>query len=460
MSTDDFDFSIQRKPNVIWFLTDQMRAQAMDFMGDVNVHTPNLENLARNGINFTGAIAGAPWCCPFRASLLTSVYPHQNGVTRTPSALDPSVPVITAPFRDAGYHTAWIGKWHLDGGNFVSHYIPPQRRGGFDYFMGYENNNNQNECYVYGTDSETLVRLNGYETDSLTDMFIGHIKKHVAGQQDYQPFFGVLSVQPPHSPYVPPNVNDGSRRYNYSPNEIQLRPNVPPGKWAGEAKRDLAGYYGMIENIDNNLGRLRDALKEMRIDRETYIIFLSDHGDCIGSHAQWEKSTPYEEAVRIPFIVGCVGSGVHMRQGETDAILNHVDIAPTTLGLCGIDIPDWMKGYDYSPLCLNRDRNEYHQNENPAPESVYMQQIPRKYHRHSVNKAWRGVVTRDGWKYVCFPDHDWLLFNLNDDPYEMANLCHDTVFQKQKEKYHSMLEQWIKKTEDNFSLPDISIDRK
>ena len=169
-------------------------------------------------------------------------------------------------------------------------------------------------------------------------------------------------------------------------------------------------------------------------------------------------------SVRIPFIIGCAGdgdsnSGPIVKRAVTDAVLNHVDIAPTTLGLCGIRAPDWMSGYDYSHLCLNAGSAEYRLNSEPLPESAYMQQIPRKYHRHSVNKAWRGIVTRDGWKYVCFPNHDWLMFNLIDDPYEMANLCHDTVYQKQKEKLHSLLKHWIEKTQDSFSLPDISLEK-
>ncbi|MGI5899270.1 MAG: sulfatase [Christensenellales bacterium] len=452
-------FSVHRRPNVIWFVTDQMRAQAMGFMGDENLRTPNLDNLARDGHAFTRAVSGAPWCCPFRGSLLTGLYPHQNGVTQTPSALNPSIPTITKPFKEAGYHTAWVGKWHLDGSNSVSHYIPPGRRGGFDYFMGYENNNNQNESYVFGSDSEEPLRVNGYETDGLTEMFISHLENHVGSKQDYQPFFAALSVQPPHSPYVPPTDESGQGLYYHNPQKICLRPNVPPGKWAAEARQDLAGYYGMIENIDTNLGRLRMALKRMGIDRETYIVFFSDHGDCLGSHAQWEKSTPWEEAVRIPFIISCVGGNYNMKTGESDAPVNHVDIAPTTLGLCGIPAPEWMTGYDYSPLCIKQDRAEAHENSHPMPESAYLQQIPRKYHRHSVNKAWRAVVTRDGWKYACFPESDWLLFNLNDDPYEMANLCHDTVFQPQKERLHALLARHIEKTGDSFPLPDISLGR-
>ncbi len=450
-------FANDKKPNVIWVLTDQMRAQAMAFMGDANVKTPNLDNMAREGVAFTSAVSGAPWCCPFRGSLLTGLYPHQNGVVQTPAALDSSIPTIATPFKQAGYHTAYVGKWHLDGSNSVAHYIPKERRGNFDYFMGNEACNNQNECYVFGTDSEEPVRLDGYETDSLTDLFINHITKHVTSEDDYKPFFGVLSVQPPHNPYVSPTDLDGTAKYYHNPADIKLRPNVPPGKHSEEAKINLAGYYGMIENIDTNLGRLRNALKKLNIDRETYIIFMSDHGDCLNSHGQWHKSSPWEESIRIPFIVSRVGEGYHMKHGKTNALINHVDIAPTTLGLCGIEIPENMVGYDYSSLCIKEGTKEYKNNDKEMPKSAYLQQIARKYQDHTINKEWRGVVTSDNWKYVCLNNFDYLLFDLNEDPYEMANLCYDILHQEKKEELHNILKNYIESTNDNFKLPDISV---
>lgn len=452
-----------RKPNVIWVFGDQHRAQALGYRGDVNVNTPNIDNLARNGMRFDCAVAGAPWCCPFRASLLTSLYPNQAGVPKTPSALDPSIPTITQPFKEAGYHTAYVGKWHLDGSNSHTHYIPPERRGGFDYWMGYENNNNQHETFVYGSDGEEPVRLPGYETDSLTDLLTRHIENHLDATRkgdDYQPFFASLSVQPPHDPYVPPTDTWGGKDYYKHPSSIELRPNVPRVDWVEKrAREDLAGYYGMIENIDDNIGRLRETLKRLGIDRETYIVFFSDHGDCLGSHAQWAKSSPWEEAVKIPFIVGMVGGGYNMRTGSTDAVLNHVDIAPTTLGLCGIPVPEWMKGHDYSRHCIKPNRAEHVGGPEPdrEPDSAYLQQIPRKLHAHSVNREWRAVLMRDGWKYACMPGREWLLFDTKDDPFEMANLAHDTVFQKQKERCHQRLQQWIEETGDEFALPDIAL---
>lgn len=444
-----------KKPNVIWVIADQMRAQAMGFMGDENVCTPNLDMMACEGVAFENAVSGTPWCCPFRGSLLTGLYPHKNGVVSTPMALDPEIPTITAPFKNAGYHTAWVGKWHLDGSNDITHYIPPQRRGGFDYFMGYENNNNQNENYVFGNDSEDFMRLPGYETDALNDIFINHIKNHVADNDDYQPFFAVLSVQPPHSPYIPPYDVTGERKYYKNPANIKLRHNVPPGVCSDEARKTLAGYYAMIENLDTNIGKLRHSLQQMNIDRETYIIFMSDHGDCHYSHGQLAKSSPWQESIRIPFVVSRVGANVHMKSNNTDAILNHIDIAPTTLGLCGIEVPKQMQGYDYSEVCLKENDKCFHSSETEPPTSAFLQQIVRKNHKHTINKQWRAVVTKDGWKYVCLPNFDALMFNLNDDPYEMANLCYDCIYQEKKEELHELLAKYIKDTDDDFELPDI-----
>lgn len=453
--------SSPRRPNIIWVFGDQHRAQALGHRGDANVRTPNLDNLARHGQRFDAAVAGAPWCCPFRGALLTGQYPHQCGVTQTPGALDPARPTITQPLREAGYHTAYIGKWHLSGSN-LRRLVPSTHRGGFDFWLGYENANNQHETYVHGTGQETPRRLPGYETDSLTDLLLGHLDDHlgttgpdaVAGE-DYQPFFAVLSVQPPHSPYAPPTALGGAGAAR-NPASVQLRPNVPPVPWIREkAALDLDGYYGMVENLDQNLGRLREHLKRRRVDQDTWIIFFSDHGDMLGSHGQWEKSSPWEESIRIPFIVARLGGHDRVRVGINDAPLNHVDIAPTTLGLCGLTAPDWMVGHDYAGRCLKANDPWFRDAPDSAcePASAYLQQIPRKYHPHSVNVAWRGVVTRDGWKLVCQPGHFWLLHRLTDDPYELANYAHDEAFAADRDRCLALLQEWIDRTGDDFELP-------
>jgi arylsulfatase A-like enzyme len=441
------------RPNVLWVLCDQLRAQALGYRGDPNVCTPNIDNLARNGMRFDAAVSGAPWCVPFRASLLTSKYPHQHGCDRTPSALNPDLPTIADPFREAGYHTAYVGKWHLHGSN-DDVFIPEGARGHFDYWVGYENRNAQYDTWVHGSDRPEPVRLPGYETDALTDIMLEHLAGHVeagggSGQAD--PFFGVLSVQPPHNPYVAPAEFHRGRK----PTDIQFRPNVPDVPWIREQFGvDLAGYYAMIENLDWNIGRIHQSLRDIGVDRETWVVFFSDHGDCLGSHGQQQKSSPWEESMRIPFIVSRIGGHAQMRVGRTDAVINHVDIGPTTLGLCGITPPDWMVGHDYADRC-RLDRSLATAPTEPA--SAYLQQVPAKQMAHSVNRPWRGVVTRDGWKYACMPGHDWLLFNLNDDPFEQANYAFDAAFTQQRQRLHNELQQWIDRTGDDFELPSADL---
>ena len=286
--------------------------------------------------------------------------------------------------------------------------------------MGNDAANNQHECYAFGTDSETPVRLSGYETDAWSDLLIEHLRAHVGGagrggppggeagdgsEDDFQPFFAVLSVQPPHGPnFTPTNPVYGAPRLH--PATLQLRRNVPDVPWIRERTRlGLAGYYAMVENLDYNIGRIRSALTEMGVDRDTYVIFFSDHGDMMGSHGQFGKSSPWEESIRIPFLVHRTGGAYNMRTGACDAPINHVDIAPTTLGLCSIPVPGVMVGFDYSAHCKRPDAPEYNGAPQPArePQSAYLQQIPPKLMRHTVNRPWRGVVTRDGWKYACTP---------------------------------------------------------
>lgn len=440
------------RPNVIWIFGDQHRAQALGVAGDPNVHTPHLDRLAAEGVTFTGAVAGSPLCCPARGSLLTSQYPHR-AVPGHERQLPPTQPTIAHAFNDAGYHTAYFGKWHLDGfhereGRGALHIVPPERRGGFATWVGYENNNSPWDSWVHGgVGAEAFhYRLPGYETDALTDLFIDYLyERGEAGRQGIpQPFFAILSVQPPHNPYVAPAPEVA--RHNAG--TIAFRPNVPAVDWVRErAARELAGYYAMIENLDANVGRIRSALDSTGLALDTHIVFFSDHGDLHGSHGQFLKTAPWEESIRVPCILGGRMNAYGDRQGRHAVPINHVDFAPTTLGLCGIAPPDWMAGTDYSGY---RIRGRALPQE---PESAFLQLIIPTGHADSVDRAWRGVVTRDGWKYIVLEEQPWLLFNLNDDPYEQVNLAHNTRFAAARRRLHDLLAAWIHDTGDTFPLP-------
>jgi arylsulfatase A-like enzyme len=443
------------RPNVIWLFSDQHRAQALGCAGDPNVFTPNIDAMAAQGVRFTSAVSGFPLCCPFRGSLLTGRYPHKC-VPGHEYPLPEGQPTVANTFNEAGYHTSYFGKWHLGGwhesqGRGAMFITPPERRGGFQTWAGYENNNSQYDSWVHGGAGKDAFhyRLPGYETDELTNLLIKDIKAQAAAQKagKGKPFFSVLSVQPPHNPYVAPP--DFMRRHN--PGTVQLRPNVPHvASVVDRARRDLAGYYAMIENLDWNIGRIREALAAASLQFDTHLVFFADHGDMHGSHGQYLKMTAYEESIRIPFVIA--GEQPHGDNGRGNGAfpipLNHVDIAPTTLGLCGIRKPEWMEGTDYSARRLGR---------KPAasePDSAFLQTVVPTMHGDSVDKPWRGLVTRDGWKYTCFDGVSWLMFNLNEDPYEQVNVAHNVKYRAERRKLAGRLKQWVADTGDKFAVPD------
>jgi arylsulfatase A-like enzyme len=440
--------------NAIWIFGDQQPAHALSCNGNPNLNTPYIDRLAAEGQNYIGAVSGAPLCCPFRGSLLTSRYPHEC-VPGHEYRMPPEMPTIAHVFREHRFHTAYFGKWHLDGfhereGRAAMHIVPPDRKGGFDEWIGYENNNSQWDCWVHGGQASEAFhyRLPGYETDSLTDLLIDYLRRRGslrrAGSE--QPFFAILSVQPPHNPYVAP----AEWMARHTPAQVELRSNVPPiARITSQARRDLAGAYAMIENLDWNVGRIRQVLAEEGLDLDTHLLFFSDHGDMHGSHGQFKKTSPWEESVRIPFVIGGLHPRYEARTGRPECLINHVDIAPTTLGLCGIEAPDWMRGHDYSGHRLAS------RPQTADPESAFVQSVIPTGHGDSVDRPWRAVVTADGWKYVALEGQPWMMFNLNEDPYELANLAHNTRYARERRRLHDALTQWIHETGDEFVLPDL-----
>jgi arylsulfatase A-like enzyme len=454
------------RPNVIWLIADQWRAQAVGVNGDPNAHTPVLDRLVRSGINFTQARSGFPLCCPFRGSMLTGRYPH-HCVPGHEYPLPAGQKTIANLFNDAGYHTGYFGKWHLDGfhesqGRAALHVVPVDRRGGFQAWIGYENNNSPWDTWVLGGEgvTGTPYRLPGYETDCLTDLLLKYVRerKTAQGTPGEKPFFAVLSVEPTHNPYIAP----AQYMSRYNAEEIKLRPNVPlhanlPTRnrsviehtsIAERARQELAGYYAQQECWDANVGRVIDELERNNMLDNTHILIFADHGDMHGSQGQFLKTNPYEESVRIPmFITGSEAFYDGHLTGSPETLFGAVDIAPTTLGLCSLPTPAWMEGHDYSGYRLAA------RPKTSEPDSMYLQNVIPTGHPDSVNQTYRGLVTREGWKYVCFENQSWLMFNLADDPYEQVNVAFNSAYKQERKMLIDRLNQWVHDTGDKFTLP-------
>jgi arylsulfatase A-like enzyme len=421
-----------------------MRGQATGVNGDPNVFTPNLDNMAICGTNFPNAVSGYPLCCPFRATMITGKYAHNHSVKLHEDRLDPSFKTVTDVFNAHDYETIYLGKWHMAGfkesdKRSALRTVPRDERGRFDTWLGYDNNNSQWDCYLHGHDNDMEVahyRLSGYETDCLTDMALERISS--CSKSD-KPFFMVVSVQPPHGPNLAP-----AAQRHYQAQHLTLRPNVPANQEA-QARIALSGYYAQIENVDINVGRIIDRLREEEILNDTHVMFFSDHGDQLGSQGRFGKCVPYEESVRIPFLIG---GGQPMNYdglscGSAPSLINNVDIAPTTLGLCDLEVPDWMEGFDYSH---RRTGINFQERIAREPESAYLELLGDR----ESGYAWRCVVTRDGWKYACVENGEWLMYDLNQDPYEQTNLAFHTGYRKKRDELKALLRNWAKKTGDSF----------
>jgi arylsulfatase A-like enzyme len=393
------------KPNILFVLPDQWRAQALGFAGDPNVKTPHLDRLAKQSFVFVKAVAGLPVCCPSRASLLTGQRPLTAGVFLNDVALDPKAVTLAKVLGAAGYDTAYIGKWHLNGDG-RSRFIPRERRQGFDYWKALECTHDYNRSYYYADTPEKLL-WNGYDAIAQTQDAAQYLRRHAKAER---PFFLFLAWGPPHDPY---STAPEKYRALYSPAKLKLSPNVP------EAMRDtasklLAGYYAHCSALDACLGALRAVLKETGLDQNTLLIFTSDHGDLLGAHGGLNKQQPYDESIRVPFLLHWP-AGLGTAPRRLDALINSEDVMPTILGLCGVPVPPTVEGLDYSSW-LRGGRN-------PSDGAALISCAAPfgQWTRKRGGREYRGVRTLRH-TYVRDRNGPWLLFDNEKDPCQLNNL--------------------------------------
>ncbi|MHC4215951.1 MAG: sulfatase family protein, partial [Planctomycetota bacterium] len=328
----------QSKPNVVFILADQWRAQATGYAGDPNAITPNLDKLAKQSVNFTNVVSCCPVCSPYRATLMTGQYPLTHGVFLNDVQLKTDAVTIAQAYKQQGYDTAYIGKWHING-HGRSNYIPPEHRLGFDYWKVLECTHNYNDSYYYA-DKNIKLKWKGYDAIAQTKDAQTYIQKN----DRKKPFLLILSWGPPHTPYgtAPQKYKD-----MFDPKKISLRPNVPTQKQQ-TARKQLAGYYAHIAALDDCLGQLVQTLNQYGLDENTILIFTSDHGDMLHSHGHEKKQRPWDESTRVPFLIRYPRL-LGKKASTIDTPFNSPDIMPTLLGLSSIKIPKTIEGTDFSP---------------------------------------------------------------------------------------------------------------
>ncbi len=421
----------RQHPNLIFLFADQLNYQSCGFSGETRAHTPNLDRLAAEGVNFSQAVSCCPLCGPYRASLLTGKYPSSTGQYRNDVRCMPDDEAIGHQLERAGYRTGYIGKWHLYCRTGDEQFTPPgPYRLGFDqYFASYNWNHDYWNGFYY-PDSDERIPMKGYQTDFQTDMAMEFIET----QKKESPFALFVSYEIPHPPCTPDDVpkeyyelfrdvDFSDLLYNQEDVFSEFTPSYDRA-WQQEHIIDdhnerCRVYYAMNACLDRNIGRILTYIDQHGLADNTILVFTSDHGDMLGGHGRIQKRIFFEESVRVPLLLRW---NTHIPSGvNSEACINTPDIMPTLLELMGLSVPEGYEGDSYAPLLMGNDQPD-------APDDAFITNMHYgKFNHHEEYRAIRNAqylyarMARIGKEF---------LFDHRHDPKEEKNLAGEKAYQE------------------------------
>jgi arylsulfatase A-like enzyme len=425
------------RPNILFIITDQQTAGALGCAGNPYVKTPNMDALAARGVRFAKSYSTNPVCCPARASFFTSRMPHELGILANANAdlSSKGVPTMGELFRQAGYKTAYAGKWHpqMPYPAYRQKPIP-----GFDVLP------------LAGKDPGTVDHEK--EGKGLTaDPNAADAAIHYLQQKHDKPFLLVASLLNPHDicEYGSSACEALKSLLPEDPNLLPpARPNMtdtetlPPGlQMRVESRSELEWreylyvYYRLVEIVDAEIGRILAALENSGRAKDTVVLYTSDHGEMMGSHSMRVKSKLYEEAVAVPLVVAPPGCPARV---DTRHLVNTLDVLPTLLDYAGIAAPGSLEGHSLRPL---------------------VEQKSVEWRDHVVSEAntyfQARMVRTDRYKYILFdgaaPNEQF--FDMVQDPGELRNRIGNPELQTEVSRHRALLKSWMAKTNDAFSEP-------
>ncbi len=434
----------EKRPNFVFILVDDLRWDAMSCMGHPIARTPNVDRLAANGARFSNAFVTTSLCAPSRASFLTGLYTHTNGVrTNEKQEYDHALPTFPKLLQEAGYETGFIGKWHMKPTS--------DPRPGFDYWLSFQGQG----VYIDPQLNENgrTFKATGYMTDLLTGYAVDFLKK-----PREKPFSLCLWHKAVHGPFTPADrhndlyknarlpepesfrdtfkgkpawqralVDRTARRANTRP-----AASVAPEGWEGTR---WINYYRTLAAVDESVGRVLAVLKETGQLDNTYIIYAGDNGFFQGEHRRGDKRLAYEESIRIPLIMQGPGIGP---SGVINAMALNIDIAPTLLDLAGVKPPASMQGRSLRPAFDGQAPGDWRSSFlYEYFKEAWLPQIPDMV-----------GVRGERYKYVTYPGLDDIdeLYDLRTDPHELRNLAEDPAHAATLEKMRAELQRLAKAT--------------
>ncbi len=435
-------------PNVVFIMSDTHRWGAMSMTQTPEVQTPNLEAIGQQGVSLNRYYVNHPLCTPYRAMLMTGRWPHQQGVLANHMSLGERVDLperertrgtVSWAFKEAGYTTAHIGKWHLGGHD--------ARPFGFDRSVVWSGTNDHRRS-DYSIDGAPLAKWTG--NSNATAMTSQALEWIEAVHRDARPFFLILSLNPPHGPF-----DDAPEEFtSLYPDEetLPFHPLDQLRNWKNH--RD---YHALVSNMDAEVDRVRLALDELGIAEDTLFVYTSDHGGMSGVNgvAYGQKRHPNDESTRVPFLVRGPGIPAGL---ALDTLASTIDLFPTLAGL--VDLPtrlraagtagaaaslvylDSLPGIDLSSHLRDAPRGA-------APSSVFLMHpsnMNNRFSRHEL--IWRAVVT-DRYTYAVTEEGEYALWD-NVEPYQTTNLGTDPEALPIRARLWDELDGWMDRAERPF----------
>ncbi len=433
----------QQKPNVLFIMTDELSAETMSInLGTKFINTPNIDYLASHGVRFTNAYCANPLCVPSRSSIFTGRYPHELGIQNNDDTLiDPvTFPSMGTIFKNAGYETGYIGKWHLP----------------------YDRNKDQTHGFSY------MSNKKGNGTDSL----LPNYAKYFFELKREKPFLLVMSFLNPHNICQwarGDNLPDGDigdppsqdqlppLRANALPSKnetefmammrklIQANPAFPVGNFTDQKWREyIWSYYRLVEKVDAEIGKVLNIMRQKGLDKNTLIVFTSDHGDLQGAHRWNQKTVFYEEASKVPFIMS-FNNGKQLKSEVF--VQSGIDVLPTICDFAGIPLPATSKGKSLASAFAQISQ---------VPNRDYIvvsDKLSQGAHVNGQQLNPEGRMLRNKqFKYWIYNygTQSEVLYDIVNDPGEMVNLIDDPKYTSALKNCRAQLFSWATEYKDPF----------
>lgn len=433
-----------KKPNLIFVLSDQHSYDMLGSYGNQQIKTPNLDQFAAEGIRFTNCFSNSPLCTPFRGMVMSGQHPLYNGCYTNDVPLIPgNGKKFGEVLRDEGYSTAYIGKWHLLGGERDRPIPHGEMRYGFDETF------RSNNCHVDFRPGKAFSwneegekeHFDEWEVYGQTQQALSFLDQQQSGDH---PFALFVSWHPPHD-WGKFKGEDGKMHYRYETldelmalydrDSIKVRPGMESSP---DLRRMYHGHMAMVSGVDQAFGQLMEKLDEIGATENTLVVFSADHGDMLEfENAVFPKSYPHDYSLHIPLLMRMPGQ---LPAGATSSLLTGaLDLMPSTLGLMGLQVPPESHGKNLADAIVQGDED--------AVDFVPIWMF--------VRKGWRGVITKNH-SFAIQQEgatqgslHN-VLFDRKSDPYQLQNRLGDPDLVAEQAKLWQLTQSWMATYNDQF----------